>query len=251
MVKAYKERFSAFSQDIFKSMEWLNQANWDLAEKNYGINDLLFLADHFKDTLDESKFELDCFKRMVNQNYGSIKTPLSMWQRILTYQASEFKNVCMIAKICLSIGTSNSTVERGFSLLSTILTDRRLRISHKAMENCLLIAANSVNFASTERDEIITNAVGKYLQKRRKLPESGEPQRKRCRLMLSESSDDDSTDLNAVKDAADLVAHCVVENSDDDDLSSEENNVLEAEESENSDINDENISEAEDEEDDE
>ena len=87
VVKAYKERFSAFSQDIFKSMKWLNQANWDLAEKNYGINDLLFLADHFKDTLDESKFELDClksewrsFKHMANQNYGSIKTPLSMWQ---------------------------------------------------------------------------------------------------------------------------------------------------------------------------
>ena len=182
VVKAYQERFSVFSQDIFKSMKWLNQANWDLAEKNYAIKDLLFLADHFRDTLNESKFDLGClksewwsFKRMVNQNYGSIKTPLSMWQRILTYRTSEFKNVCMIAEICLSIATSNSTVERGFSLLSTILTDRRLRISHKAMENCLLIAANSVNFTSTERDEIIANAVDKYLQKKHKRPETGKP----------------------------------------------------------------------------
>ena len=31
-------------------------------------------------------------------------------------------------------------------MLSNILTDKRLRISHKAMENCLLVAANSVNF---------------------------------------------------------------------------------------------------------
>ena len=43
VVKAYKTRFSSFDQDIFKSMCWLNQANWDLATKNYGLEDLLFL----------------------------------------------------------------------------------------------------------------------------------------------------------------------------------------------------------------
>ena len=66
--------------------------------------------------------------------------------------ASEFKNLCSLAEICLCIGASNSTVERRFSLLSNILTDKHLRISHKAMENCLLVAANSVNFTSAERD---------------------------------------------------------------------------------------------------
>ena len=40
----------------------------------------------------------------------------------------------------------------GFSLLSNILTDNYLRISHKVMENCLLVAANSVNFTSAESD---------------------------------------------------------------------------------------------------
>ena len=83
---------------------------------------------------------------MVNQNYASVKCPLSMWQRIFTFHASEFKNICSLAEICLCTGASNSTVERRFSLLSNILTDKRLRISHKAMENCLLVAANSVNF---------------------------------------------------------------------------------------------------------
>ena len=66
--------------------------------------------------------------------------------------------------------------------------------------------------------------------------------------MLSESSDDDSTDLNAVMDATDSVPHRVVVNIDDNDLSSEHDDILEAEESENSDI-DGNVTEAEEEED--
>ena len=62
-----------------------------------------------------------------------------MWQRIFTYRASEFKNVSSLAEICLCIGASNSTVERGFSLLSNILTDKHLRISHKAKAYWLLL----------------------------------------------------------------------------------------------------------------
>ena len=102
---------------------------------------------------------------MVNQNYTAVKWPFSMWQRLFTYHTSEFKNVCSLSEICLCIGASNSTVERGVSLLSNILTDKRLRISHKAMENYLLVAANSVNFTSAERDQIINDTVKKYLQK--------------------------------------------------------------------------------------
>ena len=82
VVKAYKTRFSSFDQEIFKSMRWLNQANWDLATKNYGLEDLPFFANHFKDTLHETGFNKDnlksewkFFKRMVNQNYASLKCP--------------------------------------------------------------------------------------------------------------------------------------------------------------------------------
>ena len=175
-------------------MRWLNQANWNLATKNYGLEDLLFLANHFKDTLDETGFNKDnlksewkSFKHMVNQNYASVKCLLSMSQRIFTYHASEFKKVCSLAEICLCIGASYSTVERGFSLLSNILTDKCLRISHKAMENCLLVAANSVNFTSAERDQIINDAVNKYLRKKCKLPSSTQQKKRHC--LLSDSDD--------------------------------------------------------------
>ena len=94
------------------------------------------------------------------------------------------------------------------SLLSNILTDKRLRISHKAMENCLLVAANPVNFTSAERDQIINDAVNKYLQKKRKLPSS--TQQKKRHHLLSDSDDSDEEDLSNLKEAAnDAVAGAV------------------------------------------
>ena len=228
-------------------MRWLNQANWDLATKNYGLEDLLFLANHFKDTLDETGFNKDNLKsewkslrRMVNQNYASVKCPLSMWLRILSYRASEFKNVCSVAEICLCIGASNSTVETGFTLLSNILTDKRLRSSHKGIENCLLVAANSVNFTSAECNQIINDAVNKYLQKKRKLPSSTQQKKRRC--LLPDSDDSDEEDLSNLKEAADAA---VARAGDTVDLSSneDEDKILDADESDKSDVENNNAEE--------
>ena len=162
-----------------------------------------------------------------------------MWQRILTYRASEFKNVCSLAEICLDIGPSNSTVDRQFSLLCKILTEKRLRISHKAMENCLLVATNSVNFTSAERDQIINDAVNKYLQKMRKLPSS--TQQKKRRRLLSDSDDSDEEVLSYLKEAANAVTGAV----DTVDLSSDEDEdkMRDADESDNSDVENNNAEE--------
>ena len=163
-----------------------------------------------------------------------------MWQRILTYRASEFKNVCSLAEICLYIGASNSTVDRRFSLLCKILTEKRLRISHKAMENCLLVATNSVNFTSAERDQIINDTVNKYLQKVRKLPSS--TQQKKRRRLLSDSDDSDEEVLSYLKEAANADVAGAVDTVD---LSSDEDEdkILDAEESDNSDVENNNAEE--------
>ena len=118
------------------------------------------------------------------------------------------QNVCSLSEICLCIGASNSTVERGFSLFSNILTDKHIRILHKAMENCLLVGANSVNFTSAECDQIINDAVNKYLQKKCKLPSSTK-QKKRHHL-LSDSDNSDEEDLSNLKEAANAAVAGVV-----------------------------------------
>ena len=149
-------------------------------------------------------------------------------QRILTYRRGEYKNVCLIAEICIAIGSSNSTVERGFSKLTTLLTDKRLSMSHSSMENCLLIAANATSFSSEERNDIIKSAVAKYLNKRRRKPSYTKTKKM---LLMSEDCSDDK--INEVEVAALATNDIQIPNqdSDEDGLELEDLSV-----SENSDI---------------
>lgn len=165
---------------------------------------MTYLADHFKMTLAETNFEIKnieneskSFERLCTRNYPHIKSPISFWQRILTYHRDEDKNVCLIAEICIAIGSSNRTVKRGFSKLTTLLTDKRLSMSHSSMENCLLIAANATSFSTEERNDIIKSAVAKYLNKRRRKPSYTKT--KRMLLMSEDGSDDE---INEVEVAA-------------------------------------------------
>ena len=117
------------------------------------------------------------------------------------------------------------------------MTGKRLRISRKAMENCLLVAVNSLNFTSAERDQIINNAGNKYLQKKHKLPLS--TQQKKRRRLLSDSNDSDEEDLSYLKEAAGAA---VAGAGDTVDLSSDEDEdkMLDADESDNSDVENNN-----------
>ena len=120
-----------------------------------------------------------------------------------------------------------------------------------------MVAVNSVNFTSAERDQIINNAGNKYLQKKHKLPLS--TQQKKRRRLLSDSNDSDEEDLSYLKEAAGAA---VAGAGDTVDLSSDEDEdkILDADESDNSDVennivkenqavedvNDEEVSEGED-----
>ena len=120
------------------------------------------------------------------------------------------------------------------------MTGNRLRILHKAMENRLLVVANSFNFTSAESDQIINDAVNKYLQKKRKLPSS--TQQKKRRRLLSDRDDSDEEDLSNLKETADAAFAGAGDNVD---LSSDEDEdkILDADESDNSDVENYNAEE--------
>ena len=48
LMNAYLDRFKSFEDPIFKSMLWMNPANWDVSDPKYAINDILFLTRHFE-----------------------------------------------------------------------------------------------------------------------------------------------------------------------------------------------------------
>lgn len=63
---------------------------------------------------------------------------------------------------------SNSTFERGFSLLTNILSDRLLSMKHRTMESVLIISVNNKNWSQKERDDILERAVDFYLKNDRR-----------------------------------------------------------------------------------
>ena len=75
----------------------------------------------------------------------------------------------MLAEIVFCISASNSTVEKVFNTLTTLLSDCCLTMKHSTMEDCLVIAAagNGSVWSEREKDEFLDGAVKKYVKKRR------------------------------------------------------------------------------------
>ena len=67
-----------------------------------------------------------------------------------------------------AISGSNSSVERAFSVLSLLLSDRRLSMNHDLMENLLMVKCNDRAWSTKEKSDILNRAVQMYLEKRRK-----------------------------------------------------------------------------------
>ena len=94
-----------------------------------------------------------------------------------------------------TVHRSNSTVERAFSTLTNILTDKRLSMKHKRMEQILIISSNDKNWTIQERNEIIERAVDIYLQKRRKAIVAEPPSKKSCLEVTKSSENNDEDDF--------------------------------------------------------
>ena len=66
--------------------------------------------------------------------------------------------------LCLS--GSNSSVERAFSILRMMLSDKRLKSSHELLNYRLVIKGNHKYWTDSERTEILKRAVDIYMSKK-------------------------------------------------------------------------------------
>ncbi len=77
-----------------------------------------------------------------------------LWKKILLFKRSEFPNVWALVEILIYISGSNSTVERAFSTLTNILTEKRLSMKHKRLEQILIISSNEKNWTVQEETKL-------------------------------------------------------------------------------------------------
>ena len=167
------KRFEDFDQDVYQNMRWFDPKLWN-DDKDYGVKQLEYLYHHFQLPLDHQGFNIiNAVKEWKNvkvlvRNMYAESTARSLWQQMLKYRSKEYPNICLLASMVMSISGSNSSVERAFSTLTLILSDRRLSLHHEKLENIMLIKGNDKNWTVLEKKTIINNAVGNFLQKRRK-----------------------------------------------------------------------------------
>ena len=133
-------------------------------------------------------------------NYGGTGLEANtLWGKVFVYKRKEFPNLCNLAEIVLCLSGSNSTVERAFSLLTLLLSDKRLSMSHKTMKDVILININDKLRSDVERNDIIKMAAEKYLSKRRTKRLLEPPSKKTCSEFV-DSDESSASDENSDED---------------------------------------------------
>ncbi|XP_033632523.1 zinc finger protein 862-like [Asterias rubens] len=181
LMKRLDDRFSSFNNEsVFTSMSWLNPANWREDDVTAEVEAMEAVAAHFSTSLAAVGFQSNKIKRewqmlkvLHKTFYRGTKTK-DMWGQIIKYRRNDMPNMCLLVEVAMAIGVSNSTVECGFSILTSMLSDRRLSLNHNTMEDLLLIKANHLVWEEHERDDILEDALKLFMLKRRKLvPDDG------------------------------------------------------------------------------
>ena len=91
-----------------------------------------------------------------------------MWESTINFHETQFPNLIKLISLILSISGSNSQVERTFSTVTNILSDKRLSMNHNTLEDCLVILGNDSLWTKHEKGEIIQASRELYMKKRRK-----------------------------------------------------------------------------------
>lgn len=193
------ERFQSFEEGVFQKLDWFDPRMWE-DSRDYGDKEIFEIAEHFEVPLGESGFnqfklpiEWKKFKIWVKShfNFANISAE-RVWKTLLNTKRNDYPNLSLIAELILSIGGSNSSVERAFSLLTSILSNRRLKLRHKTIEDLMIIKLNDKIWSPSERNEILENALKIYLRKRRKRLVDGETSASRTPVFNNDNVIDES-----------------------------------------------------------
>lgn len=206
-------RFSSFEADIYKDMMWLDPANWNEDDPTAEVASLLNLATHFKSrktdryTVDESavKSEWRDLRNTVKLFYPKLKKVTQLWPKIMNYRRDSFPNICKLAEAVLCIGPSNSTVERGFSHLTAMLSDKRLSLSHRPMENLLLLKINHLVFTSIEIEHMLQLAVTCFLTSKKRKLKLDEAEQKVKKRQCTDESDQAEAEGSGNEESTDEI----------------------------------------------
>jgi hypothetical protein len=171
LIETLKTRFIKYDDPIYSKMRWFSPELWS-SDKEYGIQDISAMAAHFANPLSLVSFDLPkalrewkSFKVFVKTRYPKLPDANSLWKSVLSCRKDEFPHLCKLASLIISISGSNSSVERMSSVVTNILSDKRLSMSYPTLNDSVVIYGNDGLWNLQEKDKIINRAVEIYLAK--------------------------------------------------------------------------------------
>ena len=188
------ERFPETDNKLYHAMQIYDPQYWE-DDVDYGVESLEIILDRFAVPLLEAGIstehvfsEWKRFKLLARrQLMGLFAEPKVLWRQVLSFKRLQFPNLCLVIELLITIAGSNSAVERAFSVLTLLLNDRRLCMTHETMENLMIVKGNDKVWTEKEKKDILARSVDIYLEKRRKTKLSsagieGEPSSKKICL---------------------------------------------------------------------
>ena len=100
----------------------------------------------------------DCKSQHINHKVIVLSKCLGSRCSVLRYRRDEFPNLCLLASDREHIRV-NSSVERTFSFVTNILSNKHLSISYYTLENSVVVSGNNSIWSEKEREEIIDHVL--------------------------------------------------------------------------------------------
>ena len=133
-------------QPVFKGVGILNTSSWareDSALKEFGLDTLLSLFDHFQGVLvaadrEAVVSEWDAFKSYWHSSLHHLSSS-DVWLVLAKHQ-NQYPNLWLLIQILLLFPVSNAIVERGFSAMRRIKTDWRCSLKQETLDHLMRIA---------------------------------------------------------------------------------------------------------------
>ncbi|XP_065640532.1 zinc finger protein 862-like [Hydra vulgaris] len=143
-------RFQDYSREfiLYRSMKIIDPIYWIIEDPESGVQEINYICNHFEAPLKNAGFQKDValtewkkLKRLVKTEFDCHPVR-SLWKIIFKKYFMEYRNLCCLMSLIMCISGSNSEVERTFSTVTNILSDKRLSLSHEALADCVVVLGN-------------------------------------------------------------------------------------------------------------
>ena len=149
-----QQRFESFCSPVLKAAAVITDHNsWPRTRDQlgmYGEEDVVVLANHYRDVLNRNDFDIDEAKdewlslklHALNTRAMETLTKQVFWNQIYKVNHAQFSHVLMLVEISFTMAVSSSCCERGFSCMSRLKTEYRNSLDVSTVDHLMNICLN-------------------------------------------------------------------------------------------------------------